>query len=146
MKPPLRSKEDVVALKLALSDGTIDVITSDHSPEDKESKQVEWDFAAYGIIGLESLFGLICPLLSDKIQLHTLIEKITTNPRQLLGLKIPEIKEGEKADFTIFDPYLDWIFETANIKSLSANSPFIGKKMKGKALAIGNNNLFQIII
>ena len=145
VKPPLRSKEDVAELRIALADGIIDVITSDHSPEDKESKQVEWDFAAYGIIGLESLFGLICPLLSDKFPLSKLIEMITSNPRKIMGLKNPEIKVGEKADFTIFKTDLDWIFKASNIRSLSSNSPFIGKKMKGKAIAIGNNNLFQLI-
>ncbi len=143
VKPPLRSKEDVAAICDALVDGTIDVVVSDHSPEDIESKHVEWDYASNGMIGLESFFGVMNAALSGEISLPQLIEKITVNPRNILRLPHVEIKEGEKANFTIFNPDVEWTFSENHLQSLSRNTPFIGYKMKGKAIAVGNNNQFQ---
>ena len=143
VKPPLRSKDDTDALIKGVVDGIIDAIVSNHSPEDIESKNVEWDFASYGSIGLESCFGVMNTVLSGKMNLSQLIEKITVNPRKILGIEVPVIKTGEKANFTIFDPELEWTFGENNIKSLSKNTPYIGRKLKGKVIAVGNKDLFE---
>ena len=140
--PPLRTKDDNKAIIKGLKDGTIDVISSDHNPFEIETKKIEFDNAAFGIIGLESAFGLINKNLEKHMNLDQIIEKISNNPRKILGLKDTSIKEGNTANITIFNPDYTWEFEEDNIISKSKNSPFIGEKLKGKALAIYNNNKF----
>ena len=143
--PPLRTKKDNSALVKGLKNKTIDVICSDHSPENIENKKIEFDNAAFGIIGLETLFGLLGKYLSDKLTLEEIIEKISSNPRKIALKEILKIEEGEKANITLFDPELEWEFNKKDIKSKSINTPFIGEKLKGKALAIYNNDQFFII-
>ncbi len=145
VKPPLRSQTDVDALRDAVADNTIDVIASDHSPQDIESKDVEYDYAGFGMIGLETSFGVLHSSLKDKMSLEKIIECISINPRKALGLSIPQIKEGEAANFTMFDPKEQWKFTTDHIRSLSRNTPFIGTTFTGRAKAVGNNGIFQII-
>lgn len=141
--PPLRTKNDIRAIIKALKDGTIDVITMDHTPQEQESKKIEFDNAAFGIIGLESGFGLIGKYLLPHIELSQIINLLSTNARKIL--KLPEIKidKGEKANITMFDPTLEWELKYDNLKSLSYNTPFLGHKLKGKALAIYNNKQFK---
>lgn len=141
--PPLRTAKDNKALIKALKDGTIDVISTDHSPQDEEYKKIEFDNAADGIIGLESAFGLLGKHITPTLGLESVIKKISINPRKVLQIPEVNIKEGELANITLFDPELDWEFTTDNIKSKSVNTPFIGKKLKGKALAIYNNGQFK---
>ena len=141
--PPLRTKEDNNAIIQGLKDGTIDVITSDHSPYEIETKKIEFDNAAFGIIGLESAFGLIVKNLDQHLKINQIIDKISVNPRKILGLKQNSIEVGNTANITLFDPSMEWIFNEDSIKSKSMNSPFIGDKLKGKALAIYNNNQFM---
>ena len=141
--PPLRTKEDNNAIIQGLKDGTIDVITSDHSPYEIETKKIEFDNAAFGIIGLESAFGLIVKNLDQHLKINQIIDKISVNPRKILGLKQNSIEVGNTANITLFDPSMKWIFNEDSIKSKSMNSPFIGDKLKGKALAIYNNNQFM---
>lgn len=143
--PPLRTKKDNSALVKGLKNKTIDVICSDHSPENIENKKIEFDNAAFGIIGLETLFGLLGKYLSDKLTLEEIIEKISSNPRKIALKEILKIEEGEKANITLFNPELEWEFNKRDIKSKSINTPFIGEKLKGKALAIYNNNQFFVI-
>jgi len=143
--PPLRTKKDNSALVKGLKNKTIDVICSDHSPENIENKKIEFDNAAFGIIGLETLFGLLGKYLSDKLTLEEIIEKISSNPRKIALKEILKIEEGEKANITLFDPELEWEFNKKDIKSKSINTPFIGEKLKGKALAIYNNDQFFVI-
>ena len=143
INPPLRIKEDMDALKKGLADGTIDAITSDHSPEDEETKKVEFDYAAFGMIGLETCFALANTY--SNLKLNDLVKKFAVNPRQILGLPVPKIKEKEKANLTFFLPNKEWKFEEKNIRSKSKNSPFIGKKMKGKVMAVVNNGKLEII-
>jgi dihydroorotase len=143
VKPPLRTSEDIKALVEGLADGTIDVICSDHSPEDIEMKQREFDHAAFGTIGLESAFGAANAAVSASIDVEDLIEKISINPRKVLGLKIPAIKEGEKANLTLFTPNEEWTFDQQHIKSKSNNTPFKGKKLRGRAVAVINNGLME---
>jgi len=103
--PPLRTKKDNKALIKALKEGTIDVITSDHSPQNDEHKRVEFDNAADGIIGLESAFGLLGKHLLPQIGLSQLIEKIAINPRKILGINEATLIEGNIANITLFNPF-----------------------------------------
>jgi len=141
--PPLRTKEDNNAIIQGLKDGTIDVITSDHSPYEIETKKIEFDNAAFGIIGLESAFGLIVKNLDKHLEINQIIDKISVNPRKILGLEQNSIEVGNRANITLFNPKIEWVFNEKSIKSKSMNSPFIGNKLKGKALAIYNNNQFM---
>ncbi|MBX9853234.1 MAG: dihydroorotase [Cytophagaceae bacterium] len=139
VNPPLRSKEDINQFWKALADNTIDVIVSDHNPQDEESKNLEFDLADFGILGLQTLFPVI-NTYNKKIKLEKIIEKLTVTPREILNIPIPKIEEGAKANITIFDPETEWVFSEKDIKSKSKNSPFIGKKLKGTVVAVFNNN------
>ena len=141
--PPLRTKKDNKALIKALKEGTIDVITTDHSPQDDEHKRVEFDNAADGIIGLESAFGLLGKYLLPQLGLSQLIEKIAINPRKILAINEATLTEGNIANITLFNPDMEWEFTKKDIKSKSNNTPFMGEKLKGKALAIFNNGKFK---
>jgi dihydroorotase len=140
--PPLRSRKDCIALIKGLKDGTIDVICTDHSPEDEENKKTEFDNAAFGIIGLETAFGLIIKHLSNYLSLTEIIEKIAINPRKILKTGDTKIEEGIVANLTLFDPEIEWKISKEDIVSKSINTPFIGEKLKGKALAIYNKGKF----
>lgn len=141
--PPLRTKNDNKAIINGLKDGTIDVITSDHNPFEEETKKLEFDNAEFGIIGLESAFGLINKHLEKHLTLNEIIDKISNNPRKILGLKNNSIEEGNYANLTLFNPSNKWEFKESDIVSKSKNSPFVGEELKGKALAIYNNNKFK---
>ena len=138
VNPPLRSKRDIDVFWKYLNDGTIDVIVSDHIPQDTECKELEFDQADFGMIGMETLFGIV-HTHNNKIELSKIIEKITTAPRNVLGIALPQIKEGAKANLTVFDTEQEWILTKKDLRSKSVNTPFIGKKMKGRAVAVINN-------
>ncbi len=138
LNPPLRTKADIDAIKKAVSDGTIDTLTCDHRPQDIESKELEFDYASNGMIGLESAFGLLNSN-RGKIKLATIIEAITCNPRKILKLKESKIAEGETANITLFNPDKEWVFEKKHIHSKSLNTPLIGAKFTGKSIGIINN-------
>ena len=144
LEPPLRTKKDIKEIIKGLNDSTIDIITSDHTPVDLENKKIEFDHADSGIIGLESFFGLLIKNLGEHIDLETLIEKISVNPKQILKIDCPEIKVGEKANLTLFNPLKEWVFEETDIKSMSKNTPFINESLKGRPLAVYNNSKFKI--
>lgn len=133
--PPFRSKEDVAALWAGLTDGTIDAIVSDHAPNDPESKNVEFDLADFGIIGLETLFSSINKH-NTKLKYQQLVEKLSFNPRKILGLPNIFIKEGHSAHLTLFDTQSKWVFNEKDIKSKSKNTPFVGKEMMGKVYGV----------
>lgn len=141
MNPPLRTKNDVEAIKIGLQDGTIDVIATDHAPHSLDEKEVDYLQAPFGIVGLETALGLcITELVETKIlTIHQLIEKLCTNPRRIIGKEI-SVAEGEPANFTFIDPVCSWKVETAKLKSKSKNSPFDGMVLKGKAIGIFNHN------
>ena len=141
--PPLRTAKDNKALIKALKDGTIDIITTDHSPQDEEHKKIEFDNAADGIIGLESAFGLLGKHILPHLELSQIIEKIAINPRKILGINQATLTEGNTANITLFNPDLEWEFTKGEIKSKSNNTPFVGEILKGKALAIFNNGKFE---
>ncbi|MCX5716052.1 MAG: dihydroorotase [Candidatus Omnitrophica bacterium] len=135
--PPLRSREDVDAVKKAISDGTIDVIASDHAPHGKHEKDVEYDYAAFGMIGLETSFPLAVMNLIDTklISWQRLVELMSLNPAKILGLGSKgSLSAGSDADIVIIDPSKQWVYKEQDIKSKSKNSPFIGKTLKGAAV------------
>ena len=142
VNPPFRSKNDIQALQKGLKDGTIDVIVSDHNPHDEEAKNLEFDMADFGIIGLETAFSVANTY--GKISIEQLVEKFTNNPRKLLRIPEISIKVGEIANLTVFDPTSDWIFTTKDIRSKSKNTPFIGKELKGKSIAVINKGKVYI--
>jgi dihydroorotase len=134
MNPPLRSKHDREAVLEGLSDGTIDVIATDHAPLSSIEKVVEFDLAANGIIGLETSLSLGMKLVETGIiPLTELIKKMSTNPARILGLNLG-IKKGSPADITIIDPDISFKIDANSFQSLSRNTPFDGWDMKGKAV------------
>lgn len=135
MNPPLRSAADVAAIKAALADGTIDVIASDHAPHSSLEKDVEFDHAAFGIIGLETMLPLTLKLVGEGVlSMAQAIEKFTRNPAAVLGLEHARLKPGSQADVTIIDPDLLWTLERSRLHSLSSNTPFIGHTFTGRAV------------
>jgi len=134
MNPPLRTGDDVAAVKAALRDGTIDAISTDHAPHGETEKDLEFDKAAFGIIGLETSLALSLQLVREgTLTLPQLIEKMSVNPARILKIERGTLSKGATADITIFDPETDWVFTKDQIESKSKNSPFIGKKLKGRA-------------
>jgi dihydroorotase len=142
MNPPLRSRDDVEAMKEGLRDGTIDVIATDHAPHSYDEKQVEYQHAPFGIVGLETAIGLAVTELVVKktISVHQLIEKFSNNPRRILHLPDILIQEGEEANLTIFDPICEWVVDPKKFKSKSKNTPFGGFRLTGKPIGIISNN------
>jgi dihydroorotase len=143
LNPPLRTKSDIEALKKGIADETIDAITSDHRPQDIESKDVEFDQASNGMIGLESAFALLNSN-KGKLKLENIIEALSNKPRSILKMKELKIKEGELANITIFDPEADWKFEKKHIHSKSSNTPLIGSEFKGRVIGIINKKQLQL--
>ncbi|ACC98281.1 Dihydroorotase [Elusimicrobium minutum Pei191] len=133
MNPPLRSEADVEALKQALKDGTIDAIATDHAPHAVHEKEVEFDLAYFGIIGLETAFPLAYDVLvkSGLIDMAKLVGLMSLNPSKILGLKKGTLTPGADADITIVDLNKQWVYSKEEVQSLSCNSPFIGKNLQG---------------
>jgi dihydroorotase len=135
--PPLREEKDLRALDRGIREDVIDAISSSHIPQDEECKKLEFDLADYGMLGLQTLFPIIVARCGDdKESLVKYLEKITKGPRNILGLSLPQIEVGAPADVTIFDPTLIWTYSHELHKSKSHNSPFFGKRLKGKVLGV----------
>ena len=134
VNPPLRTKRDVEAIKRGLKDGTIDCIATDHAPHSVEEKEVEFDAAPFGMVGLETALGLvITELINKKVLSWTqAIAKLTINPARILNLKEGRIEKKFPADITIIDPKASWIVDPSKFQSKSKNSPFGGRKLQGK--------------
>ncbi|HEY5744529.1 MAG TPA: dihydroorotase [Chryseolinea sp.] len=143
VNPPLREKQDNDALIKALKDGTIDVLCSGHIPHEEESKSLEFDLADFGMINLQT-FAMHLGALAEPVGWDALIEKVTVNPRKLLGLEIPKIEVEEKANLTLFDPERTWLFDEKANLSRSKNSPWLNQQIKGKAIAVFNNGRHKI--
>jgi len=137
--PPLRTETDRKALLKGVTDGTIDMITSDHNPIDIEHKKMEFDLAANGTIGLESAFGA----LSTVLPLNVIIEKLTAG-RLIFPIENTAISEGSNANLTFFNPESDWTFTKAQILSKSKNSTFLNVEMKGKVYGIYNQGKLHL--
>lgn len=134
--PPLRSQSDSRALIDGISDGTIDFICSNHTPWHEEAKNLEFPYADFGMIGLETVFALCRTFLKKTLTVEKLVEKMCLAPRQILGLPTPKIAPGERAELTVFDPNAEWVLEEKDIRSKSRNTPLIGQTFKGKVLGI----------
>lgn len=142
--PPLREKGDIGALKKGLKDGTIDYINSNHTPLDKEAKDLEFPYADFGVIGLETSFAVSNTFLKKTLSTEQLIEKLAVRPRQILQLPIPQIAVGASANLTLFQTNKEWTVDKKDIYSKSKNTPFIGMTLKGKVLGIINNKKVQL--
>ena len=142
--PPLRSQSDIDELLRGLEDGTIDVISSHHQPQDIDSKNCEFEKASFGIISLQTFYSNLLEI-SRKIPFEILAEKITTNPRKILGIKNPEIKEGSIACFTVFDEMGSWDYNDSTNQSKSKNSPWMDWSLRGKVRGVVNGNKTNII-
>ena len=138
MCPPLRTQEDVDAIMEGLRDGTIDAIATDHAPHALHEKETDIVSAAFGIIGLETAIplGLSFLVKKGRLSLSQYIERSSLAPRRLLGLPSVAIKQGERANLTIFDPEKKWRFESKDIRSKSHNTPFIGTEFTGKVVGV----------
>lgn len=136
VNPPLRTAEDVAALRQALRDGTIDAIATDHAPHAADEKEVEFDLAPFGMVGLETAVGVIItelvkPGLLKPYQLANLFSR---NPARILGVAGGGLKPGEVADITVIDPQVEWIVKPEEFASKGRNTPFTGRKLTGRAV------------
>jgi len=135
--PPLRSKEDRDALRKAVVDGTVDCIATHHLPHEFDSKTLEFEYAKYGMVGLETTYAVLNTCL-EKISQERLIELLSTNPRKIFKKEIAGIRENEKAILTLFAPKQKWTITGSDLMSKSKNSPFIGKELTGKVIGVIN--------
>src|SRR5205085_2301120 len=136
MNPPLGSAQDREAILEALADGTIEILCSDHAPHCDYEKEVEFDYAPFGITGLETELALCLMQLyhSRRMELPAIIAKFTVGPAKLLGLRKGTLNKGADADVTVFDPDRQWVFDKSHGASKSFNSPFAGWRLRGKAV------------
>ncbi|MGE5205110.1 MAG: dihydroorotase [Chlamydiota bacterium] len=138
MNPPLRPAADREALQVALADGTVDAIATDHAPHALHEKQVEFERAAFGIIGLETALGLAISKLHRErgVPLSRIVELFTAGPARVIGLKSRgSLQRGYHADVTIFDPKSRWTYDVRKSRSLARNSPFDGWQLTGRVVA-----------
>jgi dihydroorotase len=148
MAPPLRSGRHVEAVKAALRDGTIDAIATDHAPHTIQDKEVEFDCAANGIVGLETAFGLGTTVLvaGEVLTLNQLIARLTCDPARIFRLPKGTLSVGADADVTILDPTREWVVDVREFASKSRNSPFDGWKLRGEVLAtiVGGKVVYEL--
>lgn len=140
VSPPLRTKSDAKALIKGLKDGVIDAVVSQHTPHEIEFKNVEFHIAKNGIIGLQTVLPL---LIRAGLNEQQIVEKLAVNSRKVVGLAVPQIKEGEVANLVLFNMNENWVFDQKSNRSKSRNSPLFGKELKGKVKLVINNG--QII-
>jgi dihydroorotase len=142
MNPPLRTENDIEQILEGLSDDTIDVICTDHAPHTEYEKCQGFYDAPFGIVGLETAIGLAYTYLVKKniITLEKMIEKMSVNPRKILGINEVSLKEGEKANVTILDLKKKWTVKKNKFKSKSNNTPFDGYELYCKPYCVINNN------
>ncbi len=134
MNPPLRTAEDVAAIKQGLKNGTIDAIATDHAPHAADEKAVEFDAAPFGIVGLETAVGLALQLVADGIlSMADLVTRMSMSPGRIIGSG-GTLSIGAVADITIIDPEMEWTVKSAEFRSKSRNTPFDGWKLKGRAI------------
>jgi len=134
MNPPLRAKDDLQAIKQGLKDGTIDVIASDHAPHTESEKEIEFERAEFGVIGLETILAVSITELVEKgfLNWSDLVRKISLQPARILGIDKGSLGVGKEADLVILSPDSEWCVEKAGLVSKSKNSAFLGRKLKGR--------------
>ncbi|MCI1278683.1 MAG: dihydroorotase [Nitrospira sp.] len=133
MNPPLRTLQDVQAIKEGLRDGTIDVIATDHAPHATQEKQLEFTEAPFGIVGLETALSLTLALVDEGVlTLESAVEKLSTAPAKAFSLNAGTLAVGAPADVAIVDPNRQWQVDPARFRSKSRNTPFAGWKVKGQ--------------
>lgn len=144
VNPPLRSEEDRKAIVKGLADGTISVIATDHAPHTETEKLVEFDYAPFGVIGLETAVSVCLTELYHKNVLSMLefVSKFTKGPAEILDMNIGAIKEGNDADITIFDPQAKYVIDAGKFYSKSRNTPFHKREVKGRIMATIVNGTF----
>jgi len=146
VNPPLRSREDLQAVREGLRDGTLDVIVTDHAPHAVTDKEVEFEYAASGISGLETALGLSLKLVDDGLlTLHELIRKMSVNPAKILNIPSGTLRQGADADITVFHPGKSWTVDPSTWRSQGKNSPFFGWTLKGKIMMtmVGGKIVYQ---
>lgn len=139
VNPPLRTEDDVIALRAALADGTIDIVATDHAPHPVESKECEWQSAAFGMVGLETAFSIIYTTLiaTGAMSLERAVEVMSTSPAQIAGYTHHgrPLQVGEPAHIAIIDPKAQWSVDRANLASKSKNTPFHGMNLQSLVVA-----------
>lgn len=133
MNPPLRSKEDLEAVRAGLKNGAIDAIASDHAPHTENEKEIEFERAEFGVVGLETMLSVAITELIAKgiLDWPGLAEKLALHPARILGIDKGTLQAGKDADLVIIDPDKEWLVEKESMASLSKNSAFLGRKLKG---------------
>jgi dihydroorotase len=140
--PPLRTKKDIASLKTAVMDGTVDCIATHHLPHEYDSKVLEFEYAKYGMIGLETCYAVLNTILPE-ISQEKLCALLSTNARRIFNLPQPVIQEGETSCLTLFDHLSENLITEKMFHSKSKNTPFTGKELKGKVIGIVNQlNVF----
>ena len=135
VNPPLRTRDDMEAMRKAVNEGVIDCIASHHLPQDWDSKTCEFEYAKNGMLGLETMFAAA---ITSGCDTGHFVQMQTVNAREIFGLPLPVIQEGAQASLTLFDPEATFVFEESMLRSKSGNTPFIGKTLKGKVIGIIN--------
>lgn len=143
VNPPLRTAADRDALRAAVLDGTIDVVCSFHQPHDNDSKDVEFEYAAFGMASLETAFAAACASLGA-LSAEQWVEKVVLNPRKILNLAIPSIQVNAPAEITLFDMQTEWTCTTEDLRSRGTNNPFVGRTLKGKVFGIINKSQIKL--
>lgn len=138
VSPPLRGNDDKSSLINAVKEGIVDIISSNHRPIEEEQKKLEFPYAAFGNIGLQTCFSALCS--SSGLTLNKILQSICYRPRTVFNIEAPIIEVGSKTDMTIFDPTLEWTYSSENIRSKSKNTPYIGMNFKGSVLGILKGN------
>ncbi len=148
VNPPLRTKKDIAAIKKALASGVFDTIVTDHAPHAYDEKQLEFDYAPSGMIGLETSVGLVSTELVKKNVLSWLeaIKLMTINPAKILSLPAGTLDIDASADITLIDPELEWTVTKDDFKSLSKNSPYIGMTLTGRVVRtiVAGKTVFEV--
>ncbi len=137
IKPPLRTRADVEAVREAVADGTIDCIVSDHAPHTAEEKDIEFSLAAFGALGLEVVVPLVITKLVEPgiLTWERAVAALSWRPAQVLGLEAGTLQVGRPADVTVIDPAAEWTIDVGEFRSKSRNCPYHGRKVRGKVAA-----------
>lgn len=141
VNPPLRTAADKEALRAAVLDGTIDVVCSYHLPHENDSKDVEFEYAAFGMSSLEAVYGAAG--MSLHMTPEVWVERAAIRPRTILQIPVPTVAVGAAAELTVFDTHTSWVFSAGDVRSKGSNNPFVGRAMQGKVLGIVNKGRYK---